>query len=556
MALWGPSDHFVKHYVGHGFVLLQNLTSLCVLEGLTTSVAIHYGFSMGSNPEEGETCLDRLPQEILLQVMPYLDTSTLKTIRLICKSLRHLPNQELFKTFYLYPHRPSFEELLKLTQTDAIRGCVRTLIYDIRFFDVYDLVYQRIDQSGSMFQIGVEPESWLKDLLVKADTQDLLLLYFKRALLGLPALKRIRLVDLFHPFSMRANLKDLRQPAEVPEYYHKTVTDIWGPVLPGFSDFHYGNASAESFQPAAVASCILEAARCSSLPLIELDLNGLTSTDLFKGTPIERITPTYGTLLANLKVLSLDFGCLPRRRERASLCRLPVLLSLCTNLVRLSLEFGAIGRNSNSIDSCSPYIKESLMDDLFPGSTSTGDRKLIYSPKLRIFDLRGFRCREGELKGILQETIDLPCPNFTCFCSWDITLLPETVDGPRACLVRFIKFLRRMQLTLARMAGTLTNCGNQDWEALPPPEEEMLSDRVHAYTERCGNYEDEDAECPLEFAAVPDGEYDVIVPVEDTEENKKWRGDESWEMGGSSWKGGSFWVPVGLMQYMAAGQDP
>lgn len=54
--------------------------------------------------------------------------------------------------------------------------------------------------------------------------------------------------------------------------------------------------------------------------------------------------PKYRPVLSHIQNLRLDFGCIPRPKERGALSRLPMFLDQCVNLRYVSLEFGALGR--------------------------------------------------------------------------------------------------------------------------------------------------------------------------------------------------------------------
>ena len=193
------------------------------------------------------------------------------------------------------------------------------------------------------------------------------------------------------------------------------------------------------------------------------------------------------------------------------------------------------------------------MDDLFP-NTAPEERRLIHSPDLRMLDLRGFRCKERDYASIIGEIFYLPCPNFIGLFLTDLTILPQEDYIRRACLVDLVKLLRNMQLLIIQLSGALTNCGNQKWLVGQSSGENTLYNKVHDYMLWEGEYAKRDAECPLDFVAVKEGQWDVNVPTEDTEENQNWKGDESWKMNNYQHHGeGGIWVPVEMMLYFDAG---
>ena len=493
--------------------------------------------------------LDMLPQELMVQIISHLDTSSLKSIRLCCKSFQHEPNKALFKTFHLYPHQSRFEDFVSLSRQRTIRECVQSLIYDLSYANFGELIVHQRRWQGPPGPSP--PHTWWHDALVKSVDETTILSYLQDLLPALPGLTNIRVVDLVHPFTKQGQASWSYSTA--PEYYQRLMVQEWGGLsdLDRLTNYH---ASAQHFRPASVASCILRASSVLNISLDQLKLEGITTTDILRWTSIRHNPRVDCPSLTKLRMLCINFGCVPRSRERAALASLPVLLAQCTSLCYLSLDFGALGRDYADFDSIHPYTDASLMDDLFP-NTEPEERRLIHSPNLRLLDLRGFRCKARDYASIIGEILYLPCPNFIGLFLMDLSILPQEEYIRRPCLVDLVKLLRNMQLMIVQLSSLLTNCGNQKWLVGETSEEGCLYSKVHDFMLWQGEYADSNAECPLEFVAVQEGQWDVNVPTEDTEENQKWKGDESWKMDNHHGQGeGGIWVPVEMMLYFDKGR--
>ena len=505
---------------------------------------------MTSDQDPRASPLEMLPVEVLLQLMPLLDVSDLKNFRGLRKSLNDVPNSILFRTFYLYPHKPSFEALLHLVEEESIRCHVRRLVYDIRWADLDAQVYTGIKRFYSTTRHFSEIINDLRfETLINEHDEAVITVYLALAFCKLPTLDDIQVLDLQHPFDKRQ--RDSCRFEQVPEYYRRSVEKIHGQPLVRQTRFRH--AIVDGFKPAAVASCVLEAARQVELSVSTLRLVGISSTDVAAQVTIEDIPGRYGLVLARIEDLRIDFGCIPRAKERAALARLPVVLSECTSLVDLYLEFGTIGRDFPDIDAAAPYADVSLFDDMFP-DTPPERQRLVNSKCLRSLDLRGFRCTESQFKHLL-DGVCTQSPDLAGFCTWDLTIVPESPAGPKGCLVRIIKFLRSLRLGGCRLSGTILITGVQQWVITPPSGLDMLCDKVHEYIDQMGEYEGDDAECPLEYAAIPDGEDDLRIPVEYNDEPTYWRGDASWQMIAPGRPTRNDGCPLdGMLEYIEAGR--
>ena len=165
-----------------------------------------------------------------------------------------MPNKELFKTFHLYPHKSRLEDLVSWSR-DTIRGHVQSLVYDLSHANLGELVVHQRNWQGPP---GPFPHhTWWSDAFVKADDETAILSYLKDAFPALPALTNIGEVDLVHPFTKQEQASWSYSTA--PEYYQRLMVQEWGgpPTPERLSNYH---ASAQHFQPASVASCILRAA--------------------------------------------------------------------------------------------------------------------------------------------------------------------------------------------------------------------------------------------------------------------------------------------------------
>ena len=76
----------------------------------------------------------RLPNELVLKVLGYLEKPDLKTVRHVCKTWNHYASEPLFKRLYISPREEDIKVFEAVTQHPQLRKCVRELEYDTTSF--------------------------------------------------------------------------------------------------------------------------------------------------------------------------------------------------------------------------------------------------------------------------------------------------------------------------------------------------------------------------------------------------------------------------------------
>lgn len=75
-----------------------------------------------------------LPNELIVQVLSYLEKHELKFARLVCKIWSHFASEPLFNKLYISPREEDIKVFKLVTQHPQLRRCVTTLEYDATRF--------------------------------------------------------------------------------------------------------------------------------------------------------------------------------------------------------------------------------------------------------------------------------------------------------------------------------------------------------------------------------------------------------------------------------------
>jgi hypothetical protein len=114
--------------------------------------------------QQSEARLTTIPMEILLFIIPLLETKEIKIVRLTCWYLADVAAYILFKEMVLFPSIESARRITKFARETSLGKYVQTLRYDGRWFNVIP----SISKSMSVDQ-GVQ--AFLKDLRELDDLQ-------------------------------------------------------------------------------------------------------------------------------------------------------------------------------------------------------------------------------------------------------------------------------------------------------------------------------------------------------------------------------------------------
>lgn len=490
----------------------------------------HQGvFAVHSSPLE-------LPDEILEIILNGCDISTLKALRLASSRLERLATILVFRHVQLYPHMQSFEQLFSIASSQRLCHYVQTLHYDARWRGILPLVqFHVLEDHRSGTRDVLKQRQKFRQHIHKVNSQSLQAWHTGHQLTMMSVLE--------DTFASLLNLKEIvvneatrsfeAQPRpdseELPLFYQRLISGYQSHIDQTPHRRSVREEPKPSVHPCFLA--FLAAARRLPGSLDAFRVEGM-SWRSFEAPDLFKYSRNYINTLAKLKTLELGVDPSESYNPRIpQICEnLQDLLRMAVNLEKLRLELSKLRCGLPR----RPYTREIMNSSYHRPHLSIFQLRdlrerlppcLTWSTKLKYLHLQGLICTQEELHSVLsacsQSLKELELAR--------IIVLPDTPNGPRACLVKLIKFIQsHMQLEMVDFQGYMTNCGMQRWRFPSSPVDCGFKNEVIRFIVQGGP-------CPLEHVKIHHGYYDLgkqtwtaVVPSMLRE--KDYYGDASWIM--------------------------
>lgn len=503
--------------------------------------------------------LEQLPEEVLTTIAEFcagrrtykgqskadIDGPTLKSLRLISRAFERRASPILFREYTIYPHIKSLEQLVELSNTSRLSHCVQKLIYDTRW---------RGTIAGFLAEALKDRKEPITD-----PSEDAFIERLEQAQQGILN-SRFGACQIAPQALLDMAFENLRHST------HVTVREkVWGveksfkEVVPRFYENlflgykQYLRRDSLNEEPIKRGAAELAGASRSVVPSLLAAARKLVSCHTFRVDCVDWQSdwvdpdmlvcrPVYNGFLSRLKCLELGqhhiAGLYYREYYHDSeiTTNLLQLLSMATNLERLAIRFwtnercvsDTIGPPAVCYRSRSVPCRSVLYCSRFMHTSGLYRAQLTRSTKLESLKLEGLTCTLSEFEDVLSECAS----SLKTLCLWNLTMLPERRDGPRACLVKVLKWIRtNMSLAHFEVGGYWQNIGCQTWTFSNINETCKDTDLYHEVTA----YITKGGKCPLEHVEIPEDYFDLGRKVWTKHRPKLLRdptywGDRSWNM--------------------------
>jgi len=442
------------------------------------------------------------PSEIVLRILEYSTGAELKIVRLVSKALKSFAEPLLFQTFYLFPHRRSFDQLLALSETPLIRQYVRKLCYDLRWSPILERILQRM-KSVYTSRLSTEEKNqaieaaknnYLGDLTLSSSrSYEVELMLLCDAFPNLTSLEAIQVIEnSFEPYDHSLDIADL------PYFYAKLRRETCGAVPemdlePGRYLLRGRTSSGRQ---------VLLASRKLHNPLKSFENINTVWQMLLRDFSLQNHHHLIMPSLKDLErvVLRQDGETIYYQASHIeSLDVLSEILWKAKALVDLQVHFGLMSGR--------PKVREGA-ETLLGGlqeksSTWTMIKSQHWATGLVHLDLTTITCLEEEMESLLTAC----APTLRHLALGNIYLLRDMPKPRFPCFVRVLKFMQAgMNLVSLRLHGVISNGGNQNWRvtAAEKEEEDSLLTKVCRFVIEGGD-------CPLEAVAVQPSCNDVVL---------------------------------------------
>lgn len=482
----------------------------------------------------------QIPDELLDNICLHCTTEDLMTLRTVSSKFERFAASRLFRTFTLYPHTISFRNLSSVAKSSRIHHHVQTLFYDAKWRGTVAMVLAFLAKERDAEPQSVETREVFAQHMREMDSQALQADNVSHQLTQMGVLEDIfeSLVGLKHIVADEgtwARIGELsRQDSLVPQFYQRLVRgyEVYlGPLNladsadDGYSPRHY---------PCALN--LLAAARKLPGKLESFRINNTDWHACFDELHMFKYPDVYAPSLEWVK--TAEFSLAPQQckyiRSWTIVENVQDMLRLMINLESLRLvlrndEQGLPARSKSAriYDGNHRLFVKSffqLSGSMRHAPLSTPAR-LTWSSKVTHLTVQGLVCTLLELQSVL-----LHCANSLKELKLpSLIVLPETSDGPRACLVKMIKWMEsHLHLDQVDFEEYLTNCGTQNWFVNRDTEGSCLYNQVTRFITRGGP-------CPLDHVEIPEGYFDL--GKQDHSEDIPWMlkdescfGDVTWDM--------------------------
>lgn len=471
-----------------------------------------------------------LPLEILHLILDHTTKRELKCLRQANKFSHKLATPVLFKSFNVYPHMRSLENLVKAAESPHIGPLIQSLGYDARYLGVTEMIVRRLENVYTATLTDEEKKSILKharflhrqSLSVDEGPDEIALaMRLARAFASLRNLRCIQVVDAFGG-------RLYKDDVNMPSFYEQLAGETCGKSP--HTRLERGMIGSRFARGTHIRTVLLAMQQLES-PLVSLSLHRIHWSHFLLSGDLTKHAASWEQSFAGLQSLDLAASEEPIPIECISLPNLQTLLRPAVNLEELSINF----QTAFDCQYSGPDMKDPdsgmICRSIFHWKQDSGGApvpvQLVWSDRLRKLRLDGLVCTVKELKTILKQS----ATTLRKLELHDLVLMPNTIPGNRACLVKLVKWIQQhLQLEDVSVGGYWTNGGMQTWYVSQASSDKQkgLLGQVHNFILNGGTN-------PLEHVAIASDHFDLhqktyspTVPESLLEE--KYAGDDTFTL--------------------------
>ena len=481
-----------------------------------------------------------LPPELLQEVWRSLDKRSYKALRLSSRFCNKLSTPPLFEYFSIYPHTGSFERLVNVAETPYLAQHVRIISYNTLLSGLTEIILRRLKTVYSS-QISEKDKRSMIERATELNRQNLRpetpldemaqITYLERAFEALPNLKKIEVTDAA---GLNPAMAPKRYTDPIPHFYWQMIEETCGRFE------HTMLEKGMLGQPSSYmifSRAVLMAFHKLRQPLEDVALRGFAWAPLQQTGDFTKHSARFEGALSGLKYFELVTTMDKFFPGPGSMRNLQALLRSMTNLEALEVWFTANeeveihGKQMIDEDTgiaCRSHFSRPKQDQF--KKMPDAPARLSWSPKLRSLSLHGLNGTSKEIKTVLKHCSS----SLVALTLSRLVLIPEDLDGPRACLVALLKWMqKRLHLERFLLFGYLTNGGLQNWMIEPTRELDKIGER--SLWEMTRNFVLRGGLCPLENVAILPDHYDVhrrsyTTELPDVLHSPEFASDDSFEM--------------------------